>query len=115
MYFAGQAVTTSIIGAVAGSLVYENLKMLFFSTEGGVVWAQPEMINGILVEAKFIAAGELGVDPSTVFNLGLLLVPIIVSVVCLLGFFLAFLMPKDYSPKLVAKSLTNFEVEPQVK
>ena len=32
MYFAGQAVTTSIIGAVAGSLVYENLKMLFFST-----------------------------------------------------------------------------------
>ena len=105
MYFAAQAVTTSIIGAVAGSLVYENIKMLFFSTEGGVVWAESEMINGILVEAKFIAAAQLGVDPSTVFNLGLLLVPIIVSVVCLLGFFLAFLMPKDYSPKLVAKSL----------
>ena len=29
MYFAAQAVTTSIIGAVASSLVYENVKMIF--------------------------------------------------------------------------------------
>ena len=31
MYFAAQAVTTSVIGAIASSLVYENIKMLFIS------------------------------------------------------------------------------------
>ena len=96
MFFAAQALTTSIVGAVASSLVYENIKMLFISKQTtGIVWAEDA------TEAAF----KLGVDASTVYNFGTLLVPIIVSVMCILGFFLAFRMPKNYSPKLVAKEL----------
>ena len=96
MFFAAQAVTTSIIGAVASSLVYENIKMLFISKQAsGIVWA----------EDVTEAALKLGVDASSIYNLGTLLVPIIVSVMCILGFILAFRMPKNYSPKLVAKEL----------
>lgn len=96
MFFAAQAVTTSIIGAVASSLVYENIKMLFISKQAsGIVWA----------EDVTEAALKLGVDASSIYNLGTLLVPIIVSVMCFLGFILAFRMPKNYSPKLVAKEL----------
>lgn len=41
MYFAGNAVATTIVGALSGSVVYEYIKMLFFSTEkGGIVWAE---------------------------------------------------------------------------
>jgi Na+/melibiose symporter-like transporter len=41
MYFAGNAVTTSIVGAISGSLVYEYIKNLFISKEAsGIVWAQ---------------------------------------------------------------------------
>ena len=101
MYFAAQAVTTSIIGAIAGNLIFEYLKMLFFSTDGGVVWA--EAVIG--QTANEVAAGLLGKDVNTVFSLAATIVPFIVSFVCLLGFFLAFLMPKDYKPKVVAKSL----------
>ena len=96
MYFAVQALTTSIVGAVAASLVYENIKMLFISKEAsGVVYASD----------KTAAAAEFGVDAGTVFNLGTMLVPFIVSVFCILGFILAFRMPKNYSPKEVAKDL----------
>lgn len=96
MFFAAQAFTTSVIGAIASSLVYENIKMLFISKAAkGVVWA--ENFND--------AAIKFGVEVSTVYNLGTLLVPIIVCVFCLLGFIFAFKMPKNYTPKLVAKSL----------
>ena len=96
MFFAAQAVTTSIIGAIASSLVYENIKMLFISKQAsGIVWA----------EDVTEAALKLGVDASSIYNLGTLLVPIIVSVMCILGFILAFRMPKNYSPKLVSKEL----------
>ncbi len=96
MYFAAQAVSTSIIGAVAASLVYENVKMLFITKAGdGIKWAH-----------NFEEAAELfGTTADKVYNLGTLLVPIIVSVFCVLGFFLCFLMPKNYSPKVVAKEL----------
>ncbi len=101
MYFAVQALTTSVIGAIASSLVYENIKMLFISkTKSGIVWA----------ENYIDAAIEFGTLPSDVFNLGTLLVPIIVSVFCILGFILAFKMPKDFGPKEVAKEL-NLEKE----
>ena len=96
MFFAAQALATSIVGAVASSLVYENIKMLFISKEAsGIVWAQDATE----------AALKLGVDVSSIYNFGTLLVPIIVSVMCVLGFILAFRMPKNYSPKLVAKEL----------
>lgn len=99
MYFAAQAVTTSIAGALASSLVYENIKQLFISkAAGGVIWA----------ESMEEAATKFGVDISQVFNLGTLLVPIFVCVFCVFGFILAFRMPKDYTPSLVAKELKRF-------
>lgn len=96
MYFAAQAVTTTVVGAVASSLVYENIKNLFISkSEGGIVYAGS--LNN--------AAESFGVDASNVFNFGTLIVPIIVCVFCLIGFFVAFRMPKNYTPKEVAKRL----------
>jgi hypothetical protein len=103
MYFAAQAVTTSIIGAIASGLVYENIKMLFISKEAnGVVWAE---------NAADAATKLGGVAEASVFNLGTLLVPIIVSIMCLLGFIVAFKMPRDYTPELVAKELKKFHPE----
>lgn len=96
MYFAVQAVTTTFVGAIASSLVYENIKMLFISkSKSGIVWA--ENIEN--------AANIFNTVQSDVYNLGTLLVPIIVSVFCILGFILAFKMPKDYTPQAVAKEL----------
>ncbi len=96
MYFAAQAVTTTVVGAVASSLVYENIKNLFISkAEGGVVYASS------LKEAAEI----FNTSSATVFNFGTLIVPIIVCVFCVLGFFVAFKMPKNYTPKEVAKRL----------
>lgn len=108
MYFAAQALTTSIIGAVASSLVYENIKTLFISNKAsGVVYAT-DVINeetGVITSALTNAANSFGVDAMNVFNLGTLLVPIIVSVFCIIGFIFSFKMPKSYTPKEVAKDL----------
>lgn len=96
MYFAAQAVTTSIAGAISASLIYENIKMLFITKEAsGVKWA-------LNFEE---AASQFGVNVDKVFNLGTLLVPIVVSIMCIIGFVLAFKMPKDYTPVEVAKEL----------
>ena len=96
MYFAAQAVTTSVVGAVASSLVYENIKMLFIGKGAtGVVHA----VN------SETAATLLGVAESQVFNLGTLIVPIIVSIMCLVGFIVAFKMPKDYDSNTIAKEI----------
>ena len=35
MYFAANAVTTSIVGAVSSGLVYENIKNIFTTKQGG--------------------------------------------------------------------------------
>ena len=99
MYFAAQAVTTSVAGALASSLVYENIKQLFISKAAhGVVWA----------ESAAEAAQKFGLMENQVFNLGTLLVPVFVCVFCIVGFILAFRMPKDFSPTLVAKELKRF-------
>ena len=96
MYFAAQAFTTSIISAISSGVVYENIKLLFISKSGGgIIWAE----NIIEAAQKFNTA------EANVYNFGTLLVPIIVSVFCLLGFVLAFKMPKNYSPKEVSKEL----------
>ena len=95
MYFAAQAVTTSVIGAIASSLVYENVKMLFVAKGHGIVWG--ESIEKV--------ATSLGVLESQVFNLGNLLVPVIVSIFCIVGFIVAFKMPKDYDSNTVAKEI----------
>ncbi len=96
MYFAAQAVTTSIAGALSSSLIYENVKMLFISKSK----------SGIVTALNFDeAAVKFGVPASEVFNLGTLIVPIIVCIMCLIGFVCAFKMPKDYTPVEVAKEL----------
>lgn len=96
MYFAAQAFTTSIISAISGGLVYEYIKQLFISKSA----------SGIVLAENFKEAAEkFGVAELDVYNLGTLLVPIIVSVFCILGFILTFKMPKRYSPKEVATEL----------
>ena len=101
MYFAANCVFTSIVGAISGSIVYENIKMLFFKTEGGfaIKWAEN-------FEA---AATSFGVAESQVFNFGTALVPFIVSLFCILGAVLASKMPKDYTPKLVAEEFKKHD------
>ena len=102
MYFAAQAFATSVVGAVASSLVYENIKNLFIAKgASGIKFAKAANDLSALENAAL----SFGVDASNVFNLGTLLVPIFVSVFCLLGFFLAFKMPKDFSPKEVSEAL----------
>lgn len=96
MYFAAQAVCTSIIGAIASGLVYENIKMLFITKgQAGVVYA-PNFEE---------AANLFGTTIDNVFNLGTLIIPFIVCAVCVAGFFLAFRMPKDYTPEYAAREL----------
>lgn len=93
MYFAGNAVATSVIGAISGSLVYEYIKMYFFAPGKGLVWA--ENANQAI---------DL-LSSTTVYNLGVTLVPFIVAASCVLGFFLAFRMPKDYAPRELARAM----------
>ena len=107
MFFAAQALTTSVVGAIASSLVYENIKTLFISKQAsGIVYATDTVLeDGTVISAAVNAANTFGVEASSVFNLGTLLVPIIVSVFCIVGFIFSFKMPKNYSPKEVAKDL----------
>ena len=96
MFVAVQAVATSIVGAISSSLIYETVKMLFIAKgASGIVWAE----NATLAAEKF------GVEVGSVFNLGVMIVPVFVSIMCAVGFFVCFLMPKNYSLKDVAKEL----------
>ncbi len=98
MYFAGNAVTTSIVGAISGSLIYEYIKNLFISKEvPGVIWAQ---------KAEE-ACAQFGCEQ--VYNLGNLLVPFIVCITCLIGFALAGNMPYDYTPALLAREFKKMD------
>lgn len=94
MYFAAQAVTTSIVGAISSSLIWENLKGLFFSTSrSGVVKA------GSYKDAA--VALRLGTNTATVYNLGTFIVPFIVAAFCIIGFIIAFKMPKRYTHEYI--------------
>ncbi len=97
MYFAGNAVATSVVGAVSGSLIYEYIKMYFFAPGAGIIWA----------ETYESAKAALGVEQ--VYNLGTTLVPFIVAATCVLGFFLAFRMPKDYTPRILAREMKKYD------
>ena len=102
MFFAVQAFTTSVVGAIASYGIYEIIKNYFFSTSGkGLVFAQATADK----KALEVAAEKFGVTTTAVFNLGTTLVPIIVCVFCIIGFVFSFRMLKNYSPKEVAYSL----------
>ena len=106
MYFAAQAVCTSIVGAISASLVWENVKMLFISkSASGIVYA----------ENTESAAIKFGVGAETVFNFGVLIVPIIVCMMCLVGFVVAFRMPKNYTHEAVAKELKRQDPSLQIE
>ena len=102
MYFAVQAFTTSVVGAIASFGVYEIIKNYFFSTaKGGLVSGKATET----VTALEDAASKFGVAQNQVFNLGTTLVPIVVCVMCIVGFIFAFRMLKNYSPKEVSYAL----------
>lgn len=98
MYFAVQAVVTSIVGAVSSGLIYEYIKQ----------WTTPKIINGVQQYTEI--GGEL--VPET-WKCGVTLVPVITAGFCLIGFFLCFLMPKKYTTEVIAKEM-GIEYNPEV-
>ena len=106
MYFAGNAVTTSIVGAISGNLVYEYLKNVFLVKGKGFAWAT----NPSEAYAKYFteAVGD-SVVAESVFNFGNLLVPFIVLITCLAGFFLAFKLPRDFTPRILAEEFKSMD------
>lgn len=105
MYFAGNAVTTSIVGAISGNLVYEYIKNVFISKEKGLVWAEAgEGLSASEMAYKLLygAEGTAEQVAESIFNFGNLIVPFIVCITCLIGYFIAFKMPKDFTPSILA-------------
>lgn len=94
MYFAVQALTTTVVGAIASSGIYENIKMLFIDKPTGAITYALDATS---------AAETLGVAESGIYNLGTLIVPIVVCVMCLIGFIAAFKLPRDFSSEEIAK------------
>jgi len=81
-YFAMQALFTSISAAISTGVVYEYIK-------------------GLTADRLFGITAPAG-DP---FKLGLMIVPIIVCVMCMTGWGLAFKMHKNYTKEIVAEEL----------
>ncbi|MBR2891766.1 MAG: MFS transporter [Bacilli bacterium] len=110
MYFAGQALFSSVAGAIAVA-VYDIIKNYFITKDfSQIVYAEGTQIAGKVVLARDVAAMKLGVLSNQVFNLGTLVVPFVVSLFCLFGFLLAFKMTKNGSPKELAIEM-NLEKE----
>lgn len=112
MYFAGNAVTTSIVGAISGNLVYEYIKNIFIAKGKGFVWAESEGAMSapeVAYRSFFGATGTAEEVSASVFNFGNLLVPFIVLVTCLAGFFLARKMPKNFTPRLLAEEFKKMD------
>ncbi|MGN0375635.1 MAG: MFS transporter [Butyrivibrio sp.] len=74
MYFAVQSLSTAVVAAISTGLVYEYIKNIQVD----------KVIDGVAV------AGET-------WKVGVGLVPVIVSVMCIIGFLVAFKMPKSYT------------------
>ena len=112
MYFAGNAVTTSIVGAISGNLVYEYLKNIFHAKGQGLLWAEAEGVHSASEMAYFRFFGEHGSAEqvaSSVFNFGNLIVPFIVAATCVLGFFLAYKLPREFSAPTLAKAMKEMD------
>jgi hypothetical protein len=115
------------VGAVSGNLLYEYLKNLFIAKGHGIVWAEADEVLSASQVAYRTFFGEVAADEvvaSAVFNFGNLVVPFIVLVTCLAGFFIAFKLPKDFTPRILAEEfkamdpsldISMFENEPPKK
>lgn len=109
MYFAGNAVTTSVVGAISGSLVYEYVKNIFVSKEAGFTWATDSYeayrnLHGLDAAAEITQA-----EAATVYNFGNLMVPFIVCLTCIIGFFLAAKLPRDFTPAILARQFKELD------
>lgn len=109
MYFAGNAVATSVVGAISGSLVYEYVKNIFVSKEAGFTWATDSYeayrnLHGLDAAAEITQA-----EAATVYNFGNLIVPFIVSLTCIIGFFLAAKLPRDFTPAILARQFKELD------
>ena len=105
MYFAGNAIVTSIMGAISGNLVYEYTKNIFFAKGQGFVWAEATdslSASDVAYASLFGESGTAEQVASSVFNFGNLLVPFIVLAACIVGFFVAIKLPKDFKPNVLA-------------
>ena len=102
MYFAGNSVTSAIVGAISGNLVYEYIKNLFFAKGQGIQWVEATETLSAAEHANQIF-GEAS------YNFGNTLVPFIVAACCLLGFALAFKLPKDFTPTILANEFKNMD------
>ena len=106
MYFAGNAVTTSIVGAISGNLVYEYVKNIFIAKGRGLVWAESEgalSASEVAYTKLFGVVGSEAEVAASVFNFGNLMVPFIVVASCVVGFFLAYKLPMNFTPSILAK------------
>ena len=116
MYFAGQALFTCVIGAIATG-VYDAIKNLFIPRDfSKIVLVDNEVMNSVgIFTSREAAAAYMGLEVSEVFCLGTMLVPIIVSICCILGFFLARGMCKNYQPHEIAADLGMSDIYEQKK
>lgn len=87
MYFAAQAVATSIVGAISGTAVYSSIKGIRYSDGNWI-----DLADGVTA-------------PLNSIPVGIMLVPFITAIACIAGFFLCFLMPKDYDLVTLATSM----------
>lgn len=87
MYFAIQSLSTAVVAAISTGLIYEYIKNI--NTQ--------KVIDGVII------AGEQ-------WKVGVSLVPAIVSVMCIIGFFLCFKMPAHYTEQIVRDSLEGRKI-----
>lgn len=116
MYFAGQALFTCVIGAIATG-VYDAIKNLFVPRDfSKIIMADAALMESVGIDtAREAAAAAMGLPVTEVFCLGTMLVPIIVSICCLLGFFLGKLLCKNYEPFEIAEQLGMSDIYEQKK
>ncbi len=100
MYFATEAIATSVVGAVSSSIIYENIKMLFISKPFSKV---------VYATSQVEAAGLLGTTPDMVFNLGTLLVPFIVCISCIVAIILSRKMPENFTEDCIALEYKKYD------
>ena len=116
MYFAGNAVVTSVVGAISGGLVYEYIKNIFIAKGHGLVWAEATgslSASEVAYEKFFGVAGSAEQVAASVYNFGNLIVPFVVLLACVAGFFFAFKLPRDFTPDVLVAEYQK--MDPSVK
>lgn len=117
MYFAGNAVVTSVVGALSGGLLYEYIKNIFIAKGHGLVWAEATdslSASEVAYEKIFGVAGSAEEVAQYVFNFGNLIVPFVVLIACVVGFFFAFRLPKDFTPDVLVAEYKKMDPSLQV-